>query len=229
MKIFCFPYAGGISSLIYSKWKVKMKGKIEIIPVNMPRRNALIAEEGLDSIDEVVDLIIDTMKDDFKGSYAFWGHSMGAIVAYELTLALQMRGFELPRHVFFSGVKPFHLETQRNPIHTYNDEDFIDEIYALNGTRDKTFDNLEFREIFLPILREDFRLVYNYKYYSKKGKLTMPITAMMGSEEKIDELEKNEWHELTRSKVSVYTLPGNHFFIDNNVAEIEAIIYEGLG
>ena len=125
MKLFCFPYAGGIPALIYSKWKMKMKEEIEIIPVDMPGRNCQTKEESYDSVDEAVELIIGSMKDDFKGNYAFWGHSMGAVVAYELAREIQKRGLPLPKHIILSGKKPFHIEIERDPIRTYEDDDFL--------------------------------------------------------------------------------------------------------
>ncbi len=228
MKIFCFPYAGGVSSIIYAKWKLRLKNSFEIIPVNMPGRDYQIKEDQFDSIDEVVNLLLKDLKKELTEPYAFWGHSMGAIIAYELSRKLQEEELNLPDHIFLTGKKPLHIESKSEAIHYADDEVFIKKIYEMNGTRPEVFEHPELRELFLPMLRKDFKLVHEYHHDSSRSKLQVPLTAIMGSKEKITDLEKIRWHELTSEKATIYTLEGDHFFLDQNEDEIEEIIRKTL-
>lgn len=224
MKLFCFPYAGGISTLTYSSWKSQFNDDIEVIPIEMPGREKAIKAGSFDSILQAVDSLVDSLDQTLSGDYAFWGHSMGAIVAYELTRKLHEKGQVGPKHLFLSGKKPFHLPRDMAPIHTYDDKAFIEQIYALNGTKKGRLDNTEIRDLFMPILRKDFEVVYHYKHENMDKKVKTPTTIMIGDSEDISDNENDKWKEIVSGDYKVYTLPGDHFFIHDNVTKIAEII-----
>lgn len=223
MKLFCFPYAGGVSAMIYSQWKNKIED-VEIIPIEIPGR---FSKEGTNhhSICELVHQIKNDMGEEFSGDYAFWGHSLGAIIAFEL--AREMKASN-PKMVFLSGTKPVHLRNHDEPIHTYDDDAFIQEIYAMNGTQKGALDNEEIRNVFLPMLRHDFKLVYEYAYHPSDGLLNIPIVSMVGDQEEVTVEEQNSWRQLTTKGVETHVLSGDHFFLFDHIDDIGEIINRGI-
>lgn len=223
MKLFCFPYAGGVSAMIYSKWKGAGVDDVEIVPVEIPDRFSK-GSPNYQSIRELAVIIKEKMMDDFVGEFAFWGHSLGAILAFELARILESQNLKM---IFLSGTKPFHLKRCEEPIHTYDDKTFVKEIYAMNGTQKGSLDNDEIRKVFLPILRHDFKLVYDY-VYQPSDKLTIPIVSMVGDQEDITTEELKSWPELTTKWVKNHVLEGDHFFIFDHVKTIGKIISRSL-
>jgi len=224
MKLFCFPYAGGLSTLTYSRWTKLLDKQIKVIPVELPGREKEISVGSFSSLMEAVDKLKDKLERDLDGDYAFWGHSMGVIVVYELVKKIQETNLNLPKHIFLSGKKPLHLTETREAVHTFSDHEFIDYVYSLNGTKTDILRDTQLRDVFLPILRKDFEIIYHYEHKHDEKSINVPTTIMFGSEEDISDYEKIRWNELICNDCKIYTLPGNHFFIDNNDKEITSII-----
>jgi len=228
-KLFCFPYAGGSSVAIYSKWKEVLGSEIELIPVEMPGRGRLFGKEHYENVEEAVGDLLQVIEDDIEDcEYGLWGHSMGGMIVYELAKRIDSLGKNKPKNVIVSGKKPLHIPRTDEPVHNLPDEEFIKEVVELNGTPNNFFENKELRELFLPILRKDFKLVYEYKHDENVGNIDIPLTAVMGSKEEISDIEKIRWNELTCGKCKIITLHGDHFFINDNVENMASIIKTAL-
>lgn len=228
MKLFCFPYAGGMPAMIYSRWTRILATSIEVIPVDMPGREKFPCPGAFENIDEAVDKILNRDLHTFQGTYAFWGHSLGAIVAFELAKRINDMDMVKPRCLFLTGKSPVHIPEQIKPVHTLDDESFINEVYEMNGTQEGALDNEEIRGLFLPILRKDFGLVYDYTYQHVQKKLDVPMIVMSGMVEDINYDLQLKWSELTSKSVDILQMAGDHFFIYDNVELIADIIRETL-
>lgn len=230
VKLFCLPYAGGHSARIYSTWKKLLHTNIEIYPVELSGRGKRIAQPHYknfeDAIEDVYKLI--TQEIEIDDNYALFGHSMGGLLAYELTHLLIERGYRQPLHIFVSGRRAPHiLRGYNKKLHILSDNEFIDEILKLNGTPKEIFENKELAALYIPILKSDYRIIENY-HNKTKNKFKIPMTSFGGNEDDIAEDDIAGWREHTNHKFNYHMFDGGHFFLHNKEREITEIINREL-
>lgn len=223
-KLFCFPYAGG-SSMVYSKWKNRLEASIELIPVELNGRGKKYGKTLYDSMDEVAVDIYDSISGEIEESeYALFGHSMGSLIALEIALKALEKKTKPPKHIFFSGQKAPHIKKDEVYRYTLPDDEFVDEIVKLGGTPKELFENPELLDVFLPILRSDFKVVETYEYKHDFIKLPCDITVINGSQDRFTVDEIAGWREHTDKACKIVTLKGGHFFINERTGEVINII-----
>lgn len=224
------PYAGGISEFIYSNWKrVLINEKIEIVPIELSGRGKRSGESNYNSIKEAVEDIYNYICNDFKGkNYAIFGHSMGGLLTYELTKKIEETNIKKPKHIFVSGraAAEFCPTKKERSMMSMKNGDFINEILKLEGTSKSIFQNEELRNIFLPILRNDYFMIGNYIHDFKK--INTPITVMHGESDTIEYENVKSWKNYTNSDFDIKTFEGGHFFIREQRDEILDVIKSTL-
>ena len=146
--------------------------------------------------------------------YIFYGHSMGALLAYLICQKLQEQNLPMPKKLVVSGKKAPSIPREKK-ISDLSDEEFWEEIVSLGGIPEEILNYPELIDYYLPILRHDFKLVESYQY-EKKPKLNIPIDVFYGSEEATKE-EMLGWKEETNEEVIITQMEGNHFFIFKHV------------
>jgi medium-chain acyl-[acyl-carrier-protein] hydrolase len=145
--------------------------------------------------------------------FALFGHSLGALIALELSRRLAATGGPEARHLIVSGMGAPHVLTNIEPIHQLPDREFIDALRALNGTPPEVFANEGLVDCFLEVLRADFRAAETYRCDDVR-RLRHPITAFAGVHDESFRREDMEgWQDHTASRCVVRWLPGDHFFI----------------
>lgn len=221
IRLFCFPYAGG-SSAIYRSWANALGNTVEITPVELPGRGIRFKEPFYKSIEDAVNNIYDSIRNDLdQNPYAFFGHSMGSIIAFELAHKLKDFDHPDPVHIFFSGRLPPHIESiEDKNAASLPDFEFIKYIKDIGGTPDDVFCNEGLLEVFLPILRSDFWMVHNYQFVPKSRKLDSDITVLFGSSEGYNESEIGEWSEYSNLSCNTIQFEGGHFFIHSSVNSV---------
>jgi medium-chain acyl-[acyl-carrier-protein] hydrolase len=156
------PYAGG-SADIYRGWQRWFPEQIDICLVHLPGRGTRVREEPFTQLTPLVKAIATHIGGEIKVPYALYGHSMGALISFELGRELLGTHRNSPAHIFVSGCRaPQWPKT----VPTFNlpHDKFIGELKRLNGTPKKAFDDPELMEVFLEILRADFEIVDTYEY-----------------------------------------------------------------
>ncbi|MHB8063776.1 MAG: thioesterase II family protein [Ruminiclostridium sp.] len=230
IQLFCIPYAGG-SALIYSQWKKYLHESIELCPVELSGRGKRIGSPFYKSIYEAADDIYNNMKEvlSSNSSYALYGHSMGSLLVYELLYKLKSSGLCGPRHVFFSGSNPPHINKNKKTLHLLPEKEFIDEVLKLGGTPTDTFKNEEIAQVFVPILRADFKILETYNYFPKESKISCKVTALTGTDDATVLLhDVYSWKEYVESEFNVVEITGGHFFILDNAQKVVSIINNTL-
>ncbi|WP_164744546.1 thioesterase II family protein [Paenibacillus xylaniclasticus] len=223
MKLFCLPYAGA-SANIYSRWSkyITYPGvDIEIVPVELAGRGRRIGEpfyDGIDAAAQDAAGIIEHELSDYSGPYAIFGHSMGSLIAFEVCRTLQERNVP-PTRLFVSGRKAPHLPHSKRIVHALPEDEFIQAIMAYEGTPIEVFQHKELAEMFIPILRADFRIVETYRYELAKGLLRIPVEVLYGDEDNT-EAEASAWAAVTTSTCSIHRFQGGHFFIHHRTQEV---------
>lgn len=228
MKLFCLPYAGG-SSVIYSTWKNYINSNIELCPIELSGRGKRFQEPLCNTIEEIVEDVYEQIKISVnEDTYAIFGHSMGSIIAYELTHKLQDKNKNLPKHVFFSGHKAPNIIRDEEIIYNLPDEEFKNKLIELGGTPKEFFESKELCDMFMPIIRADFKAVENYNYNRSNEQLNINFSVLYGKKEEMTMNEILQWRNHTSGETKIYPFEGDHFFINDNAKNIVNIINHTL-
>lgn len=228
-KLFCFPYAGG-SSAIYEKWRKKLDPSIELIPIEYAGRGKRFSIFPYESINEMVEDASQYIQKylDETTNYSFFGHSMGALIAYELSHKLNKLKYATPLHIFFSGKIPPHITNNYKLIHALGDDEFKKELFKLGGTPIEVLENEILMNIYLPILRSDFKAVEKYVYHEKISKLNCNLTILYSKDDILTLNKLEEWQQHTKKKCTFLEFSGGHFFISKHSDEIIKLINNTL-
>lgn len=224
-KLYCLPYAGG-SSKIFSNWKTHLNTQIEYVPLELAGRGSRMFDQLYSNRREAVEDILSMIKNDIvnNNSYIIFGHSLGALIAYDLAQRIRLLQLPAPLHVFFSGLSAPHLRTGIKKYHLLNEEDFKREVLHLGGTPPEFFENSELMEIFLPLLKNDFKLAEEETIPSKINPLDEDITIFFGIEDDLTKEKCEGWKEHTHGKCQLYPFLGGHFFLNDQQDKLVEII-----
>src|SRR5579872_323593 len=159
IRLFCFPYAGG-SGVIYNTWQRRLAPGIRLIPVELAGRGRRMHEPLYKDADDAVSDALSMIRDGIRQSdYALFGHSMGCMIAYGVTQRIREQGLRPPLHLFFSGRGAPHVDRpDEKKFHLMSEEAFRKEVIGLGGTPPELFDQPELLQLFLPLLKNDFRI-----------------------------------------------------------------------
>jgi medium-chain acyl-[acyl-carrier-protein] hydrolase len=212
LRLFCFPYAGGGASLFYS-WTTAFGSDIELNPVQLPGRENRLLDSTFIRLAPLVETLAQVLAPCLDRPAAFFGHSMGALIGFELARQLRTLGNRDPVFLIVSGHRAPHLPDRRPPIHHLPDPRFLEEVRRLNGTPEEILQNAELRELLLPVLRADFTVCETYRYHAGRP-LDCPIYALGGQQDPgVNPDELAAWQSHTRGTFNLHMLPGNHFFL----------------
>jgi surfactin synthase thioesterase subunit len=174
-----------------------------------------LAEPPFTEMRPLIETLVEVSLPYMEEPFAFWGHSMGAVISFELARELQKQSLPGPIQLFVSGRAAPQIQDPEPPIHQLSDESFIEELRGLEGTPEAVLENAELMQLLMPTLRADFALIETYNYLSGKP-LDCPICAFGGrGDKRVSPEDLLAWHEQTNSCFSVDLLPGDHFFILN--------------
>lgn len=218
-RLFCFHFAGGSASA-YRSWSKDIASNIDLIAIQLPGRENRFGEPLIDKIEVIVENLYDHFLDFHDKPYIFFGHSLGALIAFEFANKLQERGHLGLKHLIVSGSRAPHVPLDRRPIYNLPDVELFAEIQKYNGIPQELRNEKELlMEIMLPIIRADFTISDLYQC-NPTLKLLVPITAFGGNED-------YTFAFASLLKWSVHTdifrhihFSGDHFFINSSYQEV---------
>jgi medium-chain acyl-[acyl-carrier-protein] hydrolase len=214
-RIFCLPFAGSGASM-FRRWSSHAREGVELCAVQLPGREDRFAQPAATRIAEVIAPVADKICRYADVPFALFGHSMGALIAFELTRELRRRRAPLPVHLFVSGRRASHLPTRHADLHTLPPAEFTAELRKLRGTPAAVLDDAELMDLLTPLLRADFALCETYRYADEEP-LEVPITAFGGTEDNEATVEELQgWTRHTRRFGGVQMFPGDHFFLQEH-------------
>lgn len=230
IKLICLPYAGG-SATVYFKWRKLITETIQIEPVELAGRGKRFKQPFYNDVNEAVDDITKSVYENISNSpYAVFGHSMGSLLAYELVNKLVKLGCREPEHIFFSGRCPPHIVKNGAKLHLLPDEEFKECILGIGGTSKEIFESTELCNIFIPVLKADYKIVEEYVYTPDRDyRFSCPITALSGSDDEgttFDEML--EWKKYTNNEFNCCQFNGGHFFIHSQMENVLELINKSL-
>ena len=223
VRLFCFPYAGG-NSYIFRPWLDRLPKTIEICPIELPGRGFQLKSAPYRQIEPLVKAIALEIRPYLDKPFAFFGHSMGGLVSFELARFMRREYNLEPVHLFISGRRAPQTKDSKPPIHNLTQAEFIQELRQLNGTPEEVLNNDELMELLVPILRADFAVLENY-HYTPEAPLKCPISVFGGLQDPEVELEQLEaWREQTIGSFSLKMVTGDHFFIHSSPSLLPELI-----
>ncbi|MBD2773047.1 thioesterase II family protein [Iningainema tapete] len=213
MRLFCFPYAGG-RSLIFRSWFNSLPKSIEVCPIELPGRGTQIGIAPFSQLEPLVSALAPALLPHLDKPFAFFGHSMGALVCFELARLLRKQYSLEPIHLFVSGQGAPQIPDPDRSIHTLNEPEFIEKLRSLNATPKAVLENTELMQLLIiPVLRADFAVAETY-VYTAEPPLNCPITAFGGLQDsEVSGSELQGWQEQTNAAFSLQMFKGDHFFI----------------
>jgi medium-chain acyl-[acyl-carrier-protein] hydrolase len=210
--LFCFPYAGG-SARIFDGWQNAFPKTIAVCPIQYPGRGNRLREKANERIEPLVEKIAESLMLLLDRPFAFFGHSMGAMISFELARYLRRKISLLPVHLFLSGCRALQFPDREAATYDLAEPDFIKELRRLNGTPAEVLEDPELMQLVLPTLRADFALVQTYDYVSEPP-LPCAMSIYCGSEDQILSREDLEgWREQTTGVFSLRMFQGDHFYL----------------
>jgi medium-chain acyl-[acyl-carrier-protein] hydrolase len=213
LRMFCVPYAGG-GAQVFQQWPDSLPSSLEVWAVNLPGRGKRLMEPPFANLAPLVTALSEALLSLLDRPFVFFGHSMGALIAYETARSLRKMDAPLPLHIFVSGCFAPQLPDPY-PIHHLQHQEFIDELRRLGGMPKEVLESQELMELILPSLRADFIATENY-IYREEAPLSSAISVFGGWRDPITTKDSlDAWQIHTTKYFSTRMLPGDHFFIHN--------------
>ena len=227
LRLFCFPYAGGAAA-VFRSWAAGLPKEIEVCSIQLPGHGSRHSEALYDRIESLIEDLVPAILPFLDKPFAFFGHSMGALIAFELASHLRSVYRLEPAHLFVSGRTAPQVTRPERRTFDLPEREFIEELRRLNGTPPQLLEDPEVLQIALPILRADFAICQTYRF-SSEHLLTCPLTAFGGLHDQEIEREGLEaWRHRTTGSFSLRMLAGDHFFLHTSQELLLQVISQKL-
>ncbi|KJK33928.1 oleoyl-ACP hydrolase [Streptomyces variegatus] len=225
VRLVCLPHAGG-SAPFYAGLAKALGPRIDTLAVQYPGRMDRRHERLLTRIDDLAEGLVAELTPWSDRGMAVFGHSMGAMLGFEVARRLQAAG-RPPVALFVSG-RGAPTRHRREFGERPDDRTLIEQMRKLGGTDPRVFDNEELVELALPVIRADYEAVESYQY--RPGpQLSCPVIALNGQDDpKVPDGDADAWAEQTTGAFEQFTLPGGHFYLMDRQAEVTGVIADRL-
>lgn len=211
LRLICFPYAG-MGASIFRTWPDGLPAEVEICPVELPGRGTRLIETPFTQLPPLVQALAQALAPLLDKPFAFFGHSLGALISFELARQLRRQSGVQPVRLFVSADRAPQIPHRDRPIHALPEEEFLAELRRLNGIPGKVLAEAELMQMLLPVLRADFA-VYETYVYSIEPPLTCPISTLGGlQDQRVRRGDLEAWRDQTNGSFSLRMFPGDHFY-----------------
>lgn len=227
MRLLCFPFAGSAGAE-FREWAPAVPPEIDVCAIQLPGRGARWNEVPVSNMATLVARMAADLQPLLSIPFALLGHSMGAILAFELARHLRRTGSHQPVHVFASGARAPHLPDPEPPASGLPDADFLARLKTLNGFPAELRDNDEFLRLVLPTLRADVLMCDTYRV-TADAPLDCPLTALGGLDDtRVPRAHVAAWAGYTQNRFRLRFFAGDHFFITNSRAQVVSAVLAEL-
>lgn len=226
VRLVCIPYAGGAAS-VFRAWPHLAPPDVEVRPVELPGRGARMDEEPFLRMPSLVHAMADALEPLLDRPFALFGHSMGGLVAFELTRLLRRRGWPAPCHLFLSATRAPSAPRAFPLLHQASDAVLKEKVRAFDGTPPEALADDELMALVLPLIRADLAVLETYEY-REEPPLDVPSTVFAGIHDqtvRFSELDRWRQH-LVRSQLRL--LPGGHFFVNDRAPDLMGLVVAQL-
>lgn len=227
-RLFCFPFAGG-SPAVFSGWGQQLGPEIEVLAAHPRGRGMRFRERPDVSVQGMVEDLLPVLQTHLDLPYVLYGHSLGGLIAFEITRLLEMQGLRMPEHLFLGASAPPHLGLIHEAIHHLPNPEFVvalQERYA--GIPQEVLREPELLAMFLPALKADFT-AYELYQFREAEPVNCPISVFAGeSDPGIRPALLEQWSRHTSREFSFNVVPGDHFFLAESTPIVLASIQDAF-
>ena len=213
LRLFCFPYAGAPAS-IYRTWSDGLPADVDVCPVQFPGRGTRPMEIPFTRLTPLVEGLAQALTPLLDKPFAFFGHSLGALVGFELARQLRRQSGLQPVRLVVSGDLAPQIARRERPIHDLPEGEFLMELRRPNGIPGMVLADAELMQIMIPVLRADFAVYETYSY-SAEPPLDCCISGFGGLQDhRVGRGDLEAWRDQTNVSFSLRMFPGDHFFLN---------------
>jgi pyochelin biosynthetic protein PchC len=226
MRLVCFPHAGGAATY-YFPMSQAFTPRIEVSAMQYPGRQDRRHEAFVGTVDELADRVFAVLRDGSDRPFAFFGHSMGAVLAFEVAQRFERHTAQTPVHLFVSG-RGAPSRYRGGTVHTRTDKGILDELRRIGGTDERFLADPELVATVLGVTRNDYRAVETYSW-RPQAPLSCPITALVGdADPQATVPDAGGWSDHTTGPFDLRVFPGGHFYLDRQRARVVETITAAL-
>jgi surfactin synthase thioesterase subunit len=227
VQLVCFPHAGGSASF-YLPVAVALSPGIDVLSVQYPGRQDRLAEPCVDDVGTMAEHVVAAVRPVLDRPVALFGHSMGAVVAFEVAQRLERDSSVDLVRLFTSGRRAPAV-SRDDTVHLRDDDGLVAELRSLSGTDTQVLDDDELLRMVLPAIRADYRAVETYRA-APGSVVRCPITALIGTDDpRVDPHEAKMWQQHTTGGFDFHEFAGDHFYLAARQAEVNGLLVEQLG
>ena len=221
----CLPHAGGSASF-FRPWAQTLGAHAQVLAIQYPGRQDRMHDRCPTTIAEYAEEVFSALAPLGERPLAFFGHSMGAMIAFEVATRMTERLGLQPSTLFVSARRA--PSTHRDDLYTLDDRGIVEELKLLSGTDMRILDDPEILRMVLPSMRNDYAAVRSYEY--RPGPvLDCPVIALMGADDpRIDTDEAAAWSRHTTGRFALHTFTGGHFYLAAHQRAVADLILRSL-
>jgi pyochelin biosynthesis protein PchC len=226
-RLVCFPHAGGSASYFFPV-SAALAPEFEVVAVQYPGRQDRRGDAFIDTIDALADAIHHALGDAPEVPTAFFGHSMGAVLAFEVTRRFEAQGAGRGPDLIFASGRRAPSRVREEDVHLRTDEGIIKEMRELGGTDSRVLNDPELQAMVLPAVRNDYRAVERYSQ-GTEVKISAPVVVLTADDDpRTTVQEAAAWAEHTTASCEVHTFTGGHFYLERQQAEVIGVLRDVL-
>ncbi|MEU2564426.1 alpha/beta fold hydrolase [Streptomyces longispororuber] len=227
----CLPHAGGTASF-FVPWAAFVPLDVELVAVQYPGRQDRLGERPFTSMSELADAVADVLRAGIPADreLVLFGHSMGGALALETALRLEADPGPAPGHLYVSGHEGPRRK-RRGSVHQLPEEQLVAKVKELGGTDPRLLDDPDVREMVLPAIRADYRLIETYRP-DLEARLRCPLAVFSGDQDPdVGPEDIEAWREVSTRTDAFFSrvLPGDHFYLAQHAERIVAEMFGRTG
>ncbi len=227
LRLFCLPYAGG-SAAAYREWSAALPAGVEVCPLELPGRAGRMREPPFERSAALAEAVAEALRPELDRPFALFGHSMGALLAFEVARRLRDARASEPGALFVSGRNAPQIPVDDPTTHLLPDAELVERLRALNGTPPEVLEHPELLELILPTLRADFAVVETH-VHAPCAPFDVPLVVFGGERDPEVHLAGLEaWRAHARGAFRLRLFPGDHFFLHAEQAAVLRALSEEL-
>ena len=213
---------------MFCKWPPELPDNIEVCPVQLPGRGMRLSEPPFTKLETLIESLVPALRPFFDKPFAFFGHSMGSLISFELARALRLRFGMEPEGLFLAGRQSPPIPDRTTARFDLPEPEFIEQLRNLNGTPPEILEQPELMRLLVPLLRAELKLCQTY-VYEPGPPLDCPISVFGGLEDgEVSYEELESWRPYTTGAFTLRMLPGDHFFIQTSQAQLLETLSQDL-
>jgi len=226
IRLFCFAHAGAGASTFHG-WPELVGPGVQVTAVQLPGHEDRIRERAHEDLEALLGELVPVLAGAVDGPYALFGHSMGALVAYEAARRLVVQGVPAPVHIFASALGAPHAPYRTRYVSTLPEKEFKRAMVTMSGLPKEAVQEPAFLSLLLPTLRADFRLCESYEHVDS-APLPCRLTVLTGADDDVAPLDLALWRELNTGRFRIRVIDGDHHFVVTHRRQVAEVVRAGL-